>query len=236
MGSTGRANVSPPISIPQVWPATGVPESVIVLGGGVVACELAQYLARIGSRVTQIQRSPHVLKGHAEDAAHVIEQAFRDEGIRLFTGTRLVSVAFDGAEYEVVFEQAGKRHIQRARHCLNALGRVPTVDPLNPAAAGGGDPGSRRGRTRRGTSTARADRARPRPGRIDRSLIWPTRRRRRSRRAPCGRGGSGRARACAHKPIPEEGGGRRATALPELDDRRHGGNDKTRGQWLGRCG
>ncbi len=113
-----------------------LPESVIVLGGGVVACELAQYLARMGSQVTQIQRSAHILKGHSADAARVVEKAFRDEGIRLFTDTKLVSVSFDGAAYAVVFEQAGKQHTARARHCLNALGRRPAVDSLDLPAAG----------------------------------------------------------------------------------------------------
>ncbi|HSP42715.1 MAG TPA: FAD-dependent oxidoreductase, partial [Luteolibacter sp.] len=41
-----------------------LPRKVIVLGGGVVACELAQFLHRIGSEVVQIQRSPHILTGH----------------------------------------------------------------------------------------------------------------------------------------------------------------------------
>jgi len=35
-----------------------VPKSVIVLGGGIVACELAQYLRRIGSRVTLVAAQP----------------------------------------------------------------------------------------------------------------------------------------------------------------------------------
>ena len=39
-----------------------LPEKVIVLGGGIVACELAQFLRRAGSEVVQIQRSSHVLK------------------------------------------------------------------------------------------------------------------------------------------------------------------------------
>ena len=38
------------------------PEKVIVLGGGIVACELAQFMRRIGSEVIQVQRSPHILK------------------------------------------------------------------------------------------------------------------------------------------------------------------------------
>src|SRR5690606_41491562 len=44
------------------------PKSVIVLGGGIVACELAQFLRRIGSRVIQIPRSPHLPQEHPPEA------------------------------------------------------------------------------------------------------------------------------------------------------------------------
>lgn len=113
-----------------------VPESVIVLGGGVVACELAQYLARMGTRVIQVQRSPVLLKEMPADAASVVAQAFRDEGIDLYTGTRLQSVEFDGIEYTVRFEHDGEVMERRARHCLNALGRTPNTASLNLEAAG----------------------------------------------------------------------------------------------------
>jgi len=49
-----------------------VPESVIVLGGGIVACELAQFLRRIGSRVIQIQRSGQILKETSPEAGAVV--------------------------------------------------------------------------------------------------------------------------------------------------------------------
>ena len=55
-----------------------LPESIIVLGGGVVACELAQFLHRVGAKTTQIQRSHHILKDHAPDVSEVVETALRD--------------------------------------------------------------------------------------------------------------------------------------------------------------
>ena len=69
-----------------------VPKSVIVLGGGIVACELSQFLNRIGARVTLIQRSPNILRDHSEAASTVVQQAFRDEGISLFAGTQLQQI------------------------------------------------------------------------------------------------------------------------------------------------
>lgn len=113
-----------------------LPPSVIVLGGGVVACELAQYLARMGSRVTQVQRSAHVLRSQSPEAGAVVAQAFRDEGIELFTNTILERVEFDGAEFAVTFQHGHETLVRRARHCVNALGRQPDTSALDLAQAG----------------------------------------------------------------------------------------------------
>lgn len=113
-----------------------LPESVIVLGGGIVACELAQFLSRAGSRVIQIQRSSLILKETSEDAAKVVMQAFRDEGIDLHTGTDLESVAKEGDGYVVRFRQGGEIHEVRAAHLFNALGRKPNTDGLRLEEAG----------------------------------------------------------------------------------------------------
>jgi pyruvate/2-oxoglutarate dehydrogenase complex dihydrolipoamide dehydrogenase (E3) component len=112
------------------------PPSVIVLGGGIVACELSQFLHRIGSRVVLIQRSPHVLREHSPAASSVVEQAFRDEGIELVTDTKLQRIGHDRRGFVVTFEHQGRRVTRRAQHLLNALGRVPNTAGLNLAAAG----------------------------------------------------------------------------------------------------
>ncbi len=113
-----------------------LPEKVIVLGGGIVACELAQFLRRIGSEVIQIQRSPHILKEMSPEAATVIEAAFRDEGIQLYTGTALQSIAHSDGTFNVTFEHNGKHITVEAPHLLNALGRQPATQGLGLEAAG----------------------------------------------------------------------------------------------------
>lgn len=114
-----------------------LPKSVIVLGGGIVACELAQYLGRMGSKVTLVQRSPNILRDHSDDASRVVRQAIRDEGIELFTDTRLASVATGRTgRVTVKFHHNGKLVTRRAAHLFNALGREPNTAGLNLAAAG----------------------------------------------------------------------------------------------------
>lgn len=117
-----------------------VPSSVITIGGGVVACELSQYLHRIGSKVVQIQRSPHLLREHSEEAASVVAQAFRDEGIELFTNTKLERIEADRSGKGVVVtftdKTAGKTVRRKAGHLFNALGREPNTGALGLDAAG----------------------------------------------------------------------------------------------------
>jgi len=113
-----------------------VPESVIVLGGGIVACELAQFLRRIGSKVTLIQRSKNILKDHSPAASEVVQQAFRDEGVDLHTDTQITRVAGDAKGVTVKFTSSGKTITRRARYLFNALGREPNTASLNLADAG----------------------------------------------------------------------------------------------------
>ncbi len=113
-----------------------VPRSVIVLGGGIVACELAQFLRRIGSRVTLVQRSANILRDHSPEASTVVQQAFVDEGIELFAGTQLQSVAHVRNGFTVEFVHDGRRLRRRADHLFNALGREPNTAGLNLPAAG----------------------------------------------------------------------------------------------------
>ena len=113
-----------------------IPPSVIVLGGGIVACELTQFLNRIGTRVVLIQRSAHILRDHSEAAAKVVQQALVDEGVELFAGTQIQSLRPDARGVAATFLHDGKILTRRAAFLFNALGREPNTAPLNLAAAG----------------------------------------------------------------------------------------------------
>jgi len=108
-----------------------LPEECIVLGGGVVACELAQFLSRVGCRVVQLQRSKHILKNFSPEASLVVEQAFRAEKIDLYTGVSLQSFEQIGEnKIRVNFEHGGKSHQLETSFLFNALGRKPATANL----------------------------------------------------------------------------------------------------------
>ncbi len=118
------------LSLPQP------PKSLIVLGGGAIACELAQFFARFDVPVTMIQRSLHVLKEFDADAAAVVETVFRREKVKLFTGTRLLGAHRNGKRKVVEFEHNGKRRRAEADEILLALGRTPNTAGLGLENAG----------------------------------------------------------------------------------------------------
>jgi pyruvate/2-oxoglutarate dehydrogenase complex dihydrolipoamide dehydrogenase (E3) component len=113
-----------------------LPKSLIVLGGGAVAVELAQLLARFGVKVTLIQRSQHLLKEFDADAAEEIGKVFRREGIRVFTGTKLLDARRTREFKTISFEQGGRRMSVFAAEILFALGRVPNTGTLDLHNAG----------------------------------------------------------------------------------------------------
>lgn len=113
-----------------------LPESIIVLGGGPIALEFAQFFARFGSRVTVIQRSGQILTSFDKDAAESLTQAFVGEGIEVLAGTRIDSVTRDGGKKVIHFDHQGEQKRVAADEIFFALGRAPNTDSLQLDRAG----------------------------------------------------------------------------------------------------
>ena len=112
------------------------PGSMIVLGAGPVAIELAQFFCRIGVQTIVIQRSSHILSRGDEDLARPVEDRLREEGIILYTGTKLQSVSLENNLRRVFFTHGGQEKCAEGEVILQALGRRPNTDHLNLEAAG----------------------------------------------------------------------------------------------------
>lgn len=113
-----------------------VPESLLVLGGGYVALEMAQLFARLGTRVTMLVRSR--LASHEEpEASRALIGVFADEGIRVVRRAAVATVGTDPVTGEAVavadVGRAGAKERQefRAARVLVAMGRQPVTHALN---------------------------------------------------------------------------------------------------------
>jgi pyruvate/2-oxoglutarate dehydrogenase complex dihydrolipoamide dehydrogenase (E3) component len=114
-----------------------VPKSVVVLGGGAIALEMAHYLDGIDSKVTVIQRSKHLLTGMDVDLADELQAALTARGLDVQCGTELVRVEkTDSGLKRVVYRQDGEERFAEAEEVLVALGRKPNTDSLDADRAG----------------------------------------------------------------------------------------------------
>ena len=108
-----------------------LPESMIVLGGGAVALEFAQFFARLGTTVTLLQRSSHIMSKGDEDLARPVEERFREEGMTVLTSTQIKRFSQTDGTKTVHFLHEGKEQTVSAELILQALGRQPNIGGLN---------------------------------------------------------------------------------------------------------
>ena len=144
--ATGSQIAMPPITgLDQVTFKTSddvlelseIPEEVVVLGGGIVACELAQFLNRIGSKVTLLQRSDRILKDFPQQASVFVRENFEKEGMIVKTGVSIGALEqINEQTIRIDFLHDGKKESLETTFLFHALGRTPSTDGLNLEAIG----------------------------------------------------------------------------------------------------
>ena len=108
-----------------------LPSSMIILGAGPIAVEMAQAFCRLGSKVTVIQRSGQILSKEDRDMAEIVQQALEVEGVTFLLNTAVVQVGDLGNEREVVVKNAaGETMTLKGEAILVALGRTPNAAGL----------------------------------------------------------------------------------------------------------
>ncbi|MBA2374268.1 MAG: FAD-dependent oxidoreductase, partial [Chloroflexi bacterium] len=112
-----------------------LPESLVVLGGGYVAVELAQMFARLGTRVTIVARS-ELLRGYEPELGRTLGEVFGAERIEVIAGARIERVDGDVREVRVQAETPTAGRIVRPERLLIATGRQPNTDGLDLDRAG----------------------------------------------------------------------------------------------------
>jgi dihydrolipoamide dehydrogenase len=104
-----------------------VPESAIILGGGVIGCEFASVWTSFGSNVTIVEALPHLVPLEDEANSKLLERAFRRRKIDFKVGARFASVEDTDNGVRVYLEGGDKLE---AELLLVAVGRGPVSDGL----------------------------------------------------------------------------------------------------------
>lgn len=135
--ATGSEAVVPPVpglagaqpwTSRQATSAHAAPGRLVVLGGGVVGCEMTQAWAALGSRVTLVERSAHLLVGHEAFAGEMVAASMAAAGISVRTGRTAESVARDGSGPVTVTLDDGSAI--EADEVLVAAGRRPRTTDI----------------------------------------------------------------------------------------------------------
>ncbi len=106
---------------------TWLPRSLVVLGGGVIACEFASIFATLGVAVTVVDRADRPMPFLDTDLTAVWLEAFEALGGTYRPGVRVEHGAWDGAHCVIALSDGTKVEADKA---LCALGRVANVDRL----------------------------------------------------------------------------------------------------------
>jgi glutathione reductase (NADPH) len=102
-----------------------LPESILIIGGGYIACEFACVLTGMGVDVTQFYRGPQVLRGFDNEARGLIADAMREGGVKLELNQNITEMT-KGADGKImVLDTNGRpRFFDRV---LFATGRRPAT-------------------------------------------------------------------------------------------------------------
>ncbi|MBZ4414370.1 NAD(P)/FAD-dependent oxidoreductase [Myxococcus sp. MISCRS1] len=109
--------------------AKQVPQRLLVLGGGVVAAELAQAWRSLGAEVTLVERGKALLSRFEPFVGEQVEHALREDGVKVVKGATVTNVSRPGGQGEVTVKLSTGEEL-RADALLVGMGRVPRTDEL----------------------------------------------------------------------------------------------------------
>lgn len=117
-----------------------LPESMVVIGGGVEGIEFGQFFCRMGVRVVLLQRSARIISREDEEIGLALSDFLRKDGIDLRTGVHEVRIDRSGKKKRVWFDREGKERGEsaevEAESILVTTGRTGRIEGLELHKAG----------------------------------------------------------------------------------------------------
>jgi dihydrolipoamide dehydrogenase len=107
------------LSLPQI------PKSIVIIGGGVIGCEMACVYAAMGTKVSIVEALSRILPMEDEWVGRLVEREFKKIGIDSTTGVKVTSVDTTNSPAKVVLENG---QTIEAEKVLVSVGRRPTID------------------------------------------------------------------------------------------------------------
>ncbi len=108
-----------------------IPDSIVIIGGGVIGVEFAQFYAKLGKRVTVMEMLPGILGTEDSEIAEAIKTLLEKEnGVKIITGIKVNKVKRLGEKKEVVYEKGGNIQKIIVDEVVAVTGRMPQTAGL----------------------------------------------------------------------------------------------------------
>ncbi|WP_141365066.1 NAD(P)H-quinone dehydrogenase [Glutamicibacter uratoxydans] len=117
----------------QIYNMNEVPEHLIVIGSGVTGAEFASAYNLLGAKVTLVSSRDRVLPGEDADAAGVLEDVFKENGVNVVAQARAEGVERKG---DKVYVTLADGRVLEGSHCLVAVGSIPNTAGIGLEEAG----------------------------------------------------------------------------------------------------
>jgi pyruvate/2-oxoglutarate dehydrogenase complex dihydrolipoamide dehydrogenase (E3) component len=140
--ATGTRPAAPPIpgldeidyiTNENVFHLDSIPDSMTIIGGGAIGCEMAQAFQRLGSKVTIVHMDAHLVPVGEPDAAELLEEHLKAEGVEVYNGRMIEKVANEDGGVALDTDKGEKIVSDRL---LVGAGRTIDLSPLKLENAG----------------------------------------------------------------------------------------------------
>jgi dihydrolipoamide dehydrogenase len=114
----------------QVLALTKLPQSLVIIGGGVVGVEFAQIFNRLGAKVTLLEIMENLIPGADREIALALEKSLSEAGIKIVTRATVKKIKGQKDQNRVSFVHADKTKSLSAEKVVLAVGRKPDTAAL----------------------------------------------------------------------------------------------------------
>lgn len=106
------------------------PESLVIIGGGVISVEFASVYANLGCKVTIVEAMPRLIPNMDKEISQNLKMILKKRGIDIHTSASVQRVEQEGDQYTCVFLEKEKEVRASAQYVLCAIGRCPNTNGL----------------------------------------------------------------------------------------------------------
>lgn len=107
-----------------------VPESLVIIGGGVISVEFASVYADLGCKVTIVEAMPRIIPNMDKDISQNLKMILKKRGVDIITNAKVQTIVSHEDGLSIFYLEKEKENTLQAEYILSAVGRCPNLDGL----------------------------------------------------------------------------------------------------------